>query len=137
MSTLERALEMAARAHAGQRDRVGQPYVLHVLRVMFRVREPEERIVAVLHDAVEDQGGIPGWAFTLVDTLNDVLPRYKDLDKLTTKLLSAGTLTPAEMQSRGLDVIEYPSWASTFGVSLAFIALMLGLACWRFQKRDS
>jgi ABC-type transport system involved in multi-copper enzyme maturation permease subunit len=85
----------------------------------------------------EDQGGIPAWAISLVDTLNNVLPRYKDLDKLTTKLLSAGTLTPAEMQSRGLDVMEYPSWGGTVGVSLAFIALVLGLACWRFQRRDS
>lgn len=79
---------------------------------------------------------LPDWSFTLVDTLNNVLPRYKDLDKLTTKLLSAGTLTGAELRERTLDVLEYPSWAGTFGVSLAFIAVMLLLSCWRFSRRD-
>jgi (p)ppGpp synthase/HD superfamily hydrolase len=54
MSTLERAIEIAAKAHAGQLDKGGQPYILHPLRVMFRVNGELERIVAVLHDVVED-----------------------------------------------------------------------------------
>ncbi len=54
MATLERAIEIAAAAHAGQTDRAGQPYVLHPLRVMLAVRSPEERMAAVLHDVVED-----------------------------------------------------------------------------------
>ena len=54
MSTLERAIEIAARAHAGQLDKAGQPYILHPLRVMFGVQSPVERITAVLHDVVED-----------------------------------------------------------------------------------
>jgi (p)ppGpp synthase/HD superfamily hydrolase len=54
MSTLERAIEIAARAHAGQTDRAGAPYVLHPLRMMLRFADPAERIVAVLHDVVED-----------------------------------------------------------------------------------
>jgi len=54
MGTLERAIEIAARAHAGQVDKAGAPYVLHPIRVMLRVRSPIERMVAVLHDVVED-----------------------------------------------------------------------------------
>lgn len=54
MSTLERAIAIAAEAHAGQEDKAHQPYILHPLRVMLRVRSAEERIVAVLHDVVED-----------------------------------------------------------------------------------
>lgn len=54
MSTLERAIAIAAEAHAGQRDKVGAPYILHPLRVMLRVQRPAERIAAVLHDVVED-----------------------------------------------------------------------------------
>jgi (p)ppGpp synthase/HD superfamily hydrolase len=30
------------------------PYILHPLRMMLRLSGPEERIVAVLHDVVED-----------------------------------------------------------------------------------
>jgi (p)ppGpp synthase/HD superfamily hydrolase len=54
MSTLERAICIAASAHAGQVDKAGAPYILHVLRVMLAMSKEEERIVAVLHDVLED-----------------------------------------------------------------------------------
>jgi len=54
MATLERALEIAAAAHAGQQDKAGQPYILHPIRVMLNVNTLDERIAAVLHDTVED-----------------------------------------------------------------------------------
>ena len=54
MSTLERAIEIAATAHAGQQDKAGAPYILHPLRVMLAQKEPAQRIAAVLHDVVED-----------------------------------------------------------------------------------
>ena len=54
MSSLERAIQIAAQAHAGQIDKAGQPYILHPLRVMLRMMTEEERIVGVLHDVVED-----------------------------------------------------------------------------------
>jgi len=54
MSTLDRAICIAAQAHANQFDKAGAPYVLHVLRVMLKMDTNEERIAAVLHDVVED-----------------------------------------------------------------------------------
>lgn len=54
MSTIERAIEIAAAAHAGQVDKAGDPYILHPLRVMLRMKSPSERMAAVLHDVVED-----------------------------------------------------------------------------------
>ena len=60
MSTLERAVAIAAEAHAGQVDKAGAPYLLHPLRVMLALTSNEERIVAVLHDVCED---CPGWSF--------------------------------------------------------------------------
>ena len=54
MSTLERAIAIAAEAHAGQRDKGGAPYVLHPLRVMLRLDAEADRIAGVLHDVVED-----------------------------------------------------------------------------------
>jgi GTP diphosphokinase / guanosine-3',5'-bis(diphosphate) 3'-diphosphatase len=54
MATLERAIEIAAAAHAGQTDKAGHPYIMHPLRVMLAVASPAERIAAVLHDVVED-----------------------------------------------------------------------------------
>ena len=64
MSSLERAIALAATAHEGQTDKAGQPYVLHLLRVMMaqttgdmtkRASRPA-MIAAVLHDIVEDTG---------------------------------------------------------------------------------
>ncbi|WP_085704205.1 HD domain-containing protein [Pseudomonas sp. B15(2017)] len=54
--TLERAIAIAATAHAGQVDKGGAPYILHPLKVMLRMSSLDERIVAVLHDVVEDCG---------------------------------------------------------------------------------
>ena len=60
MSTLERAIVIAAEGHAGKLDKAGAPYILHPLRVMLRMSREEERIVAVLHDVVED---CRAWSF--------------------------------------------------------------------------
>ena len=54
MATLEKAVEIAARAHSGQVDKAGQPYILHPLRLMLSLPGADERIAAVLHDVVED-----------------------------------------------------------------------------------
>ena len=56
MCSLERAVEIAAQAHAGQKDKAGAVYLLHPLRVMLNLDDATEaeRIVAVLHDVIED-----------------------------------------------------------------------------------
>jgi hypothetical protein len=54
MATIEKALQIAAKAHEGQKDKDGQPYILHPLRVMHAVEGMEARIIAILHDVVED-----------------------------------------------------------------------------------
>ena len=54
MSTLEKAIELAARYHAGQLDKGGLPYILHPLAVMMAVDGECAKMVAVLHDILED-----------------------------------------------------------------------------------
>ncbi len=54
MATLEKAIALAAVAHSGQKDKGGAPYILHPIRVMLRLEGDADRIVAVLHDVVED-----------------------------------------------------------------------------------
>ncbi len=53
-SLLQRAIAIATKAHEGQVDKAGHPYLAHPLFVMKNVNSLEEKIVAVLHDAVED-----------------------------------------------------------------------------------
>jgi ribosomal protein S18 acetylase RimI-like enzyme len=54
MNLLNRAITLAAEHHDGQVDKGGEPYILHPLRVMQAAKTDEEKIVAVLHDIVED-----------------------------------------------------------------------------------
>ena len=54
MATWERAIEIAVAAHKSAYDKAGAPYVLHPLRLMFAVSDPSAKIVAILHDVVED-----------------------------------------------------------------------------------
>ena len=48
------AILLATRAHYGQRDLSGEPYILHLFRVMLEMPTDELRMVAVLHDILED-----------------------------------------------------------------------------------
>ncbi|MCA6573448.1 MAG: GTP pyrophosphokinase [Pseudanabaena sp. M158S2SP1A06QC] len=45
---------IATKAHDGQFDKAGKPYILHPLAVMAQMDTLESKIVAVLHDAIED-----------------------------------------------------------------------------------
>lgn len=54
MTTLQRAIEIAYEAHAGQYDKAGADYINHPLRVMEKGKTEEEKIVGVLHDVIED-----------------------------------------------------------------------------------
>lgn len=45
---------LASIAHKGQKDKGGQPYMDHVLRVMCLAKGYNERVVSLLHDTIED-----------------------------------------------------------------------------------
>ena len=51
---IEKALEIILKYHKGQTDRAGLPYVLHPIQVMTFVDTETEKVVALLHDVVED-----------------------------------------------------------------------------------
>ena len=53
-SALHKAITLARKAHAGQVDKLGVAYIYHPLAVMQRVSGTDAKIVAVLHDVVED-----------------------------------------------------------------------------------
>jgi (p)ppGpp synthase/HD superfamily hydrolase len=76
---IETALGIALRAHQGQKDKAGAPYILHPLRLMLRMESPVERIAALLHDVVEDSAitladlraaGLPEQAIATVEDLS-------------------------------------------------------------------
>lgn len=53
---VEKAEALARTAHAGQVDKAGADYIGHPERVAARMETPEEKVVAWLHDVVEDTG---------------------------------------------------------------------------------
>ncbi len=48
MATLERAIEIAVKAHKNQKDKSGAPYILHLIRVMQRGKNDVEKICGIL-----------------------------------------------------------------------------------------
>jgi ABC-type transport system involved in multi-copper enzyme maturation permease subunit len=78
---------------------------------------------------------IPGWVHTTADIVHGVLPRTKDIDKISSKLIGE-VMTEADQRRNMLHLVTYPSWGPALGVSAAWIAVLLGLASWRFISRD-
>ncbi|RMH60267.1 MAG: HD domain-containing protein [Calditrichaeota bacterium] len=54
MDDLEKALRIALDAHAGQKQKNGEPYILHPLRVMMHMATMKGKVAALLHDVLED-----------------------------------------------------------------------------------
>lgn len=51
---LNKAIKIAQKAHRGQTDKFGTPYIGHVIRVMNAGKTYDEKMVGVLHDVIED-----------------------------------------------------------------------------------
>lgn len=54
MLSTEIALEFTMDKHKEQVDKSGAPYIEHLIRVAGKVKQTDEKIVALLHDVVED-----------------------------------------------------------------------------------
>ncbi len=52
------AILLAVNNHSGQKDWAKWPYVTHPLRLMTRMETEDTKILAVLHDVVEDCPGV-------------------------------------------------------------------------------
>lgn len=75
---IEKALLIATKAHNGQVDKSGSAYISHPIRVSNRCNTEEERIVALLHDTIEDTWVTPeyllseGFPATIVEAVLSV-----------------------------------------------------------------
>lgn len=93
------------------------------------------------------------WGFITFDVLYQLTPRYKEIDWLGNKLLEQEFLRPRntpddeklrakqeEVYREQLEKLDKRfgnyTWSRALPVTLLFIAVMLGLACWRFSVRD-
>ncbi|MBH0059321.1 hypothetical protein I6F65_20475 [Pseudoalteromonas sp. SWXJZ94C] len=88
MDIIEKSLEIALKAYSGQKDKAGQTYILHPLRLMAKMDTDEERAVALLHDVIEDSDytaddlltqGIPSNIVNAVQCLSKIKGESYDL----------------------------------------------------------
>ncbi len=79
MTPLSKAIEIAVKAHDGQKDKAGKPYILHPLHVMMQMDTEEEQCVAVLHDVLEDTEVTYN---ELKETFEDMYPYYNVADSV-------------------------------------------------------
>ena len=83
---LERAIQIAVEAHAGVTDKGGKAYILHPISVMMRCETDDEKIVAILHDVVEDTDWTfealrkEGFRETIIEALKTVTKHSDDED---------------------------------------------------------
>lgn len=117
---IEIAISIALKAHKGQVDKGGNPYILHPLAVMNRVETIEEKIVAVLHDVVEDtevtidQLRETGFSEEILEAIN-LLTRAKEdsyeefIDKTLKNRISRNVKIADIKENMNLSRIQDPS----------------------------
>lgn len=75
---LDKAAIICVTKHQGQRDKMGVSYFLHPMRVAMRCESVYEKIVALLHDTIEDTDitadylldeGFPEWIVAAIISL--------------------------------------------------------------------
>lgn len=145
---LERALAIATAAHAGQTQRNGEPFILHPLRVMLALSQGPAapagneldalRIVAVLHDVVEDtewtfdQLRAEGLSDVRVAALDSVTKRegeaYPDFVRRSAADPIGRRVKLADLEDN-LDARRLPTWKDKDGKRARKY-----LAAWRFLK---
>lgn len=78
---LNKAIEVAKAALEGMKDEHGNPYFEHSCRIMEQMDTEEEKIVAILHDIVEDTeislSDLQEWGFSrnVLDTVGQLTKR--------------------------------------------------------------
>jgi ABC-type transport system involved in multi-copper enzyme maturation permease subunit len=80
---------------------------------------------------LEPEGGFA----QVVRAVHFVLPRTSDLTVLNDRLLQQELITANQLSGEELNPIAI-SWEESLTVSIVFIAIMLGLASWRFSVKD-
>jgi ABC-type transport system involved in multi-copper enzyme maturation permease subunit len=114
---------------------IGAWLMFFVVGAMNTVFEAFAREEVVQKKPVEERVFADSTIGSIVGAIHRVLPRTSDLDELSMLLvfsdfMTGGYLAPEEILS------GERNWWESFGVSTAFIIVMLGLACWRFARKD-
>jgi (p)ppGpp synthase/HD superfamily hydrolase len=139
MSTLTTAILLATKAHHGQVDKGGNPYILHPLRVMLSMPTIAGKMVGVLHDVVEDtpitiedlrEEGFSEEVTTAVYLLTKKahLTKWENILRVTGNKLAVDVKVADLEDNMNLD--RLPNTPSTIDL----IRQQTYLDCWKFLK---
>lgn len=81
-------------------------------------------------------GFIPKSLFGTLKVIHFVSPRTFQIDKQLDQLIAKGILPEYVLDETDAKRSMSASWPEILGVSAAFIVVVLGLACWRFETRS-
>lgn len=115
---MEDSIALAADAHKGQVDKIGQPYIFHPLRVMLEMTTLEDRTVGVLHDVLEDTDLTPeallaeGYPIWIVDAILAI--SRKDDDEEWMDFISRASEDPIALRVKLADIRDNMSPARLY-----------------------
>jgi ABC-type transport system involved in multi-copper enzyme maturation permease subunit len=80
---------------------------------------------------------LPDWVYTTADTIHFLAPRMKDLDVLSTKLITDDLMPPESPSRKATDKL-YASfkWGESLTITTLYVVIFLGLSCWWFTTKD-
>jgi ABC-type transport system involved in multi-copper enzyme maturation permease subunit len=114
---------------------IGVWFILFAVGLAHRLLEMQVHQEEAANVPVAERTFSGSTIYGVVSVVHRVLPRTTDLDQLTNVLLFSDFMTGGRLATSQLLSGER-NWWESFGVSSAFIAVMLGLACWRFAVKD-
>jgi ABC-type transport system involved in multi-copper enzyme maturation permease subunit len=80
-------------------------------------------------------GFIPKASWPVIRGIHAISPRTYQLDQRLEEVIAKGVLSEPEIERKYRRPLT-AGWIEVLGVNAAFIGVMLGIACWRFQRRD-
>jgi len=109
---VQQAIEIAVKYHSNQVDKSGDLYILHPLRVMNHMDTADERVIAVLHDILEDTIVTEDYLLSLFPA--DIVEDIKGLSKRDNETYREFILRirekPRQRKIKKADINDNISW---------------------------
>ena len=105
MDQIQLAQQICQEAHYGQVDKAGQPYYLHPFAVADMCETEEEKVVAYLHDVLEDSEHDA--VNTLTKGLDEDYMQY--IDRISQNKLATSVKLADLSHNMDISRIEHPS----------------------------
>ncbi len=114
---------------------IGAWFVFFVVGTAHQFFENQRRTEAAGQQELEQRRWTNNTVGKVVSVVHAVLPRTADLNHLGSLLIMSDFLTGSWSEAHKLDT-GTSAWGESLLVSGVFIAVLLGLSCWWFSRKD-